>query len=59
MEMGHPTHIFDYDKLDNKEIYVRRAKEGETLITLDEQKHKLDDQHLLITDGNKPLALQV
>ena len=57
MEMGHPTHIFDYDKLDNKEIYVRRAKEGETLITLDEQKHKLDDQHLLITDGNKPLAL--
>ena len=57
MEMGHPTHIFDYDKLDNKEIYVRRAKEGETLITLDEQKHKLDDQHLLITDGDKPLAL--
>ena len=57
MEMGHPTHIFDYDKLDNKEIYVRRAKEGETLITLDEQKHKLDDQHLLITDGNIPLAL--
>ena len=57
MEMGHPTHIFDYDKLDNKEIYVRRAKEGETLITLDEQKHKLDDQHLLITDGKKPLAL--
>ena len=57
MEMGHPTHIFDYDKLDNKEIYVRRAKEGETLITLDEQKHKLDDQHLLITDGHNPLAL--
>ena len=57
MEIGHPTHIFDYDKLDNKEIYVRRAKEGETLVTLDEQKHKLDDQHLLITDGNKPLAL--
>ena len=57
MEMGHPTHIFDYDKLTNKEIYVRRAKEGETLITLDEQKHKLDDQHLLITDGNKALAL--
>ena len=57
MEMGHPTHIFDYDKLGNKEIYVRRAKKDETLVTLDEQKHKLDDQHLLITDGNKPLAL--
>ena len=57
MEMGHPTHIFDYDKLDNKEIHVRRAKEGESLTTLDEQKHKLDDKHLLITDGDKPLAL--
>ena len=57
MEMGHPTHIFDYDKLDNKEIYVRRANEGESLITLDEQKHKLKDNHLLITDGDKPIAL--
>ena len=57
MEMGHPTHIFDYDKLHNKEIYVRRANEGESLITLDEQKHKLKDNHLLITDGDKPIAL--
>ena len=57
MEMGHPTHIFDYDKLDNKEIYVRRANEDESLITLDEQKHKLKDNHLLITDGDKPIAL--
>ena len=57
MEMGHPTHIFDYDKLDNKEIFVRRANEGESLITLDEQKHKLKDNHLLITDGDKPVAL--
>jgi len=57
MEMGHPTHIFDYDKLDNKEIYVRRANEDESLITLDEQKHKLKDNHLLITDGDNPIAL--
>ena len=57
MEMGHPTHIFDYDKLDNKEIYVRRANEDESLITLDEQKHKLKDNHLLITDGDMPIAL--
>ena len=57
MEMGHPTHIFDYDKLDNKEIYVRRANEDESLITLDEQKHKLKDNHLLITDGYNPIAL--
>ena len=57
MEMGHPTHIFDHDSLKNNSIYVRRAKKGETLTTLDDQKHKLDETHLLITDGKEPLAL--
>ena len=57
MEIGHPTHIFDFDKLKKKEILVRRAKKGESLTTLDEQKHDLDEQHLLITDGNDPIAL--
>ena len=57
MEMGHPTHIFDHDSLKNKSIYVRRAEKGETLTTLDDQKHKLDKTHLLITDGSQPLAL--
>lgn len=57
LEMGHPTHIFDYDKLDQKEILVRRAKKGETLTTLDEAKHKLNETHLLITDGKIPIAL--
>ena len=57
MEMGHPTHIFDYDTIKNKSIYVRRAYKGEEIITLDDQKHKLDETHLLITDGKTPLAL--
>ena len=57
MEMGHPTHIFDHDSLKNKSIYVRRAEKGEMLTTLDNQKHKLDKTHLLITDGSEPLAL--
>ena len=57
MEIGHPTHIFDFDKLNNKEILVRRAKNGESLTTLDEQNHELKEQHLLITDGKDPIAL--
>jgi len=57
MEMGHPTHIFDYDKLKNKQILVRRAKNNESLVTLDEKKHALSDTNLLITDGNNPIAL--
>jgi len=57
LEMGHPTHIFDFDSLGNKEIHVRRAKKGESFTTLDEQKHTMDETHLLITDGKMPVAL--
>ena len=57
LEFGHPTHIFDYDKLDNKEIHVRRAKKNESITTLDENKYKLNNNHLLITDGKVPIAL--
>jgi len=57
LEMGHPTHIFDYDKLNQKEILVRRAKKGEKLTTLDEVEHELSETNLLITDGKIPIAL--
>jgi len=57
LEMGHPTHIFDFDSLGNKEIHVRRANKGESFTTLDEQKHTMDETHLLITDGKMPVAL--
>ena len=56
-ELGHPTHIFDLDKLANKEITVRRAIPGEEIVTLDEKEHKLNKNNLLITSGNQPVAL--
>ncbi|MEE8342003.1 MAG: phenylalanine--tRNA ligase subunit beta [Candidatus Neomarinimicrobiota bacterium] len=57
LEMGHPTHIFDIEQIPNNIIEVRRAEKGEKFITLDDEKHKLDAHHLLITDGQKPIAL--
>ena len=57
LEIGHPTHIFDYEKIHCKEIVVRRAKKNEPLTTLDGQNFKLNEKHLLITDGADPLAL--
>ena len=56
-ELGHPTHIFDLDKLAGKEVTVRRAMSGEGIITLDEKEHELNKNNLLITSGNKPIAL--
>ncbi len=57
LEIGHPTHIFDFVHLPNNTIGVRRATKGEKFTTLDEEKHTLDTHHLLITDGNAPIAL--
>ena len=57
MEIGQPTHIFDWDKIDTKEILVRRASKNETIKTLDQNSVNLNDNHLLITDGKKPIAI--
>ncbi len=56
LEMGHPTHIFDYDKIPSKTISIRKAKKGESFKTLDELDRTLTDQ-LLITDGKHPIAI--
>lgn len=57
LEYGQPLHAFDYDKLGSNEIYVRRAIEGETLITLDDHERKLSPENLVITNGKEPVAL--
>lgn len=57
MEYGQPLHAFDYDRLGSKEIVVRRAGQGETMITLDDTKRTLTTDHLVITNGKEPVAL--
>ncbi len=56
-EMGHPTHAFDLDLLEGDTIVVRRAREGETLKTLDGVDRKLSSEDLIIADAKKPVAL--
>jgi phenylalanyl-tRNA synthetase beta chain len=57
MEMGHPTHAFDLDKLEGGKIIVRRARAGETVKTLDGVQRKLDPEDLIIADAVRPVAL--
>lgn len=57
LEYGQPLHAFDYEKLEAKEIYVRRAKEGEEFTTLDGQERNLTTENLVITNGQKAVAL--
>lgn len=56
-ELGQPMHAFDYDFLEGEEILVRRAKEGEVIVTLDEKEFTLTPSNLVICDGKKPVAL--
>ncbi len=57
MEYGQPMHAYDYDTLAGAEIRVRRAKDGETFTTLDDQERKLDHDVLMICDGEKEVGL--
>ncbi|MGN1372773.1 MAG: phenylalanine--tRNA ligase subunit beta [Candidatus Coproplasma sp.] len=57
LEMGQPMHAFDCAKLEGGEIVVRRAAEGEEIVTLDEKSFKLSSENLVICDGEKPCAL--
>lgn len=57
MEMGHPTHAFDLDKIEGGKIIVRRAKPGEVLKTLDGVERKLVAEDLIIADAVKPVGL--
>ena len=56
LELGHPIHPFDADLL-GKTILVRRARRGESFRTLDGVERALDPRALLITDGDRPIAL--
>ncbi len=57
LEMGQPMHAFDFAKLENGKITVRRAYDKESIITLDGKTFELGGENLVICDGNKPCAL--
>ena len=57
LEIGQPMHAFDMDTLQEKQIIVRRAAEGEKIQTLDEKEFTLNPNNLVICDGNRPVAL--
>lgn len=57
LEYGQPLHAFDFDKFGSNEVYIRRAKENETFVTLDDEVRTLTPEHLVVTNGKEPTAM--
>ncbi|MDY0298010.1 MAG: phenylalanine--tRNA ligase subunit beta [Acidobacteriota bacterium] len=57
MAIGHPLHMFDLERLEGRQIRVRRALPGEDLRLLDGRVAQLTPEDLVIADENRPVAL--
>jgi phenylalanyl-tRNA synthetase beta chain len=57
LELGQPLHVFDAKKIAGRQIVVRRAVDGEKLVTLDGKERALNSRMLVIADEAKPLVI--
>jgi phenylalanyl-tRNA synthetase beta chain len=57
METGQPPHAFDFEKIAQGKIIVRKAKAGEHITSIDGSKHELKPDMLIIADAEGPVAL--
>ncbi|MDR3264435.1 MAG: phenylalanine--tRNA ligase subunit beta, partial [Synergistaceae bacterium] len=55
--LGQPLHAFDLNTLPGREITVRSASDGESIVTLDGKDRVLTPKDMLITSGGEPIAL--
>ncbi len=57
IETGQPPHAFDYEKINDGKVIVRKAKAGETIVSIDGTKCELTDRMLVIADSHVPIAI--
>ncbi|MEK7806909.1 MAG: phenylalanine--tRNA ligase subunit beta [Chloroflexota bacterium] len=57
LEFNQPLHAFDFDRLEESTIIVRRARAGETLVTLDGVERRLSQEVLVIADSRRPIGV--
>jgi phenylalanyl-tRNA synthetase beta chain len=56
-ELGHPLHAFDFDKLHEHRIVVRRAKPGEKIRTLDGAERTLTKDMCVVADAGRAVSI--
>lgn len=50
-ETGQPTHVFDFDRIKTGKLFLRKAKKGEKIITLEDKEYELPGEDIVIDDG--------
>ena len=56
-EYGQPMHAYDLDTISGRQIIVKTAQDGDIFTTLDGQERKLDQDVLMICDGEKEIGI--
>lgn len=56
-ELGQPLHAFDASKIGGRRIVVRQARDGESIVTLDDRKRKLHPRMTVIADAERPMVV--
>lgn len=51
LELGHPSHVFDYNRIKTHTFLIRNARKNEPIITLDNKKYLLSPDDVIIDDG--------
>ncbi|MBN2222936.1 MAG: phenylalanine--tRNA ligase subunit beta, partial [Vallitaleaceae bacterium] len=57
LELGQPMHAYDVDRMEHREIIVRKARAGERIMTLDGEERLLEESILVIADAEKPIGI--
>lgn len=57
MECGQPLHAFDFEKLADRRIIVRRARAGETITAINQRRYELTPDVCVIADARRPVAV--
>lgn len=52
IELGHPTHVMDYDRIKTGKLVIRNARKGESIVTLDGKRYALDSSDVVADDGS-------
>lgn len=55
-EMGHPAHVFDFDRLTTKKLIIRESKKGEKIVTLDKVEHILSGGDIVADNGEAEIV---